>query len=433
MLTTKEYKEKLEIAQKAFQKWRTESFENRQKLLAKAADLLNAQSEELGKIITSEMNKPISQSIAEVQKCATMMNWYAKAENILKAQSVKTNLKLSEIHFEPLGVILGVMPWNFPFWQALRFAVPAVLAGNTIVLKHASICFGSGNAIEKIFSQAGFPKGVFQNLEIGHAEVEDILSNPIIQAVSLTGSEPAGAAVASTAAKFIKKSVLELGGSDAFIVLDDADLDNAAKVAALARLQNCGQTCIAAKRFIIDQQVENSFMPKFLKEFKEYIPGDPMKKDTKLGGMAREDLADDLEKQYQLALEHGAKVLIPLERVSKIAFKPGLIEVKEDNPILKEEVFGPLGLVLTGKDEHDCLRIANNTHFGLANVVWTTSKEKAMYFADHLESGVVTINGMTKSMPEMPFGGAKRSGFGTELSLMTLREFTLPKSIVGSI
>ena len=252
---------KLITADKAFSEWKKVPFEDRQKLIAKAAEILKNNAERFGKIITTEMNKPISQSIAEVEKSALMMNYYADAENILKPEKVDSEYKYSEIHYVPKGVILGVMPWNFPFWQVLRFAIPAILAGNTVVLKHASICFGSGNAIENMFLEAGFPKGIFQNLEVGHKEVKEILEHNTVKGVSLTGSGRAGGEVASIAGLNIKKSLLELGGSDAFIVLDDADLDKAAKVGAQARLQNCGQTCVAAKRFIIDEKIEDAFLP----------------------------------------------------------------------------------------------------------------------------------------------------------------------------
>ncbi|HEX7869109.1 MAG TPA: aldehyde dehydrogenase family protein, partial [Chryseobacterium sp.] len=257
---------KLLKADQAFQEWKKVPFEEKQKLIAKAAGIFKTKSEIFGEIITNEMNKPISQAISEVEKSALMMNYYAEAENILSPEKIKSEYSISEIHYVPKGVILGVMPWNFPFWQVLRFATPAILAGNTVVLKHASICFGSGNAIEKVFIEAGFPEGIFQNLEIGHKEVQEVLEHKTIKGVSLTGSEKAGAEVAATAGKNIKKSLLELGGSDAFIVLDDADLDEAAKVGALARLQNCGQTCVAAKRFIIQRDIEFDFLPKFIEE-----------------------------------------------------------------------------------------------------------------------------------------------------------------------
>ena len=422
---------KLIKADKAFKEWKKVPFEVKQNYIAKAAELFKTKSQEFGAIITKEMNKPISQSIAEVEKCALMMNYYTEAENVLQPEKIPSEYKISEIHYVPKGVILGVMPWNFPFWQVLRFATPTILAGNTVVLKHASICFESGNAIEKIFLEAGFPEGVFQNLEIGHKEVKEVLEHQTIKGVSLTGSEKAGADVASIAGKNIKKSLLELGGSDAFIVLDDADLDEAAKVGALARLQNCGQTCVAAKRFIIQKNIEKDFLPKFIGEYKKYIPADPMNKETKLGGMARPDLADDLEKQYQKALDHGAEIIIPLERISDTEFIPGLIGVKEGNPILQEELFGPLGMVMIVENDAEALEMANNIPFGLSNSVWTKDTERQQFFIDGLESGTVNINRMTSSDPRFPFGGTKSSGYGTELSLFALKEFVTAKTVLG--
>lgn len=423
---------KLIKADKAFSEWKKTPFDHRQKLLAKAAEILKARAEEFGAIITSEMNKPISQAIAEVEKCALMMNYYADAENTLKPEKIESEYSYSEIHFVPKGVILGVMPWNFPFWQVLRFATPAILAGNTVVLKHASICFGSGNAIEKVLLEAGFPEGVFKNLEIGHKDVKEVLEHKAISGVSLTGSEKAGAEVASIAGQNIKKSLLELGGSDAFIVLDDADLDEAAKVGAHARLQNCGQTCVAAKRFIIDKKIEDVFLPKFIEEYSKFIPGDPMDKETKISGMARPDLADDLEKQFQKALENGAEIILPLERISDNEFKPGLLRAEEGNPILQEELFGPLGMVMIAENDQHALEIANDIPFGLSNSVWTKDKNRQLFFIENLESGTVNINRMTSSDPRFPFGGTKTSGYGTELSLLALREFVTAKTVVGN-
>lgn len=422
---------KLLKADEAFKNWKNVSFVDRQKLIAEAAEIFKNKSEEFGKIITKEMNKPISQAISEVEKCALMMNYYAEAENVLKPEKISSEYSISEIHYVPKGIILGVMPWNFPFWQVLRFATPAILAGNTVVLKHASICFGSGNAIEKVFLEAGFPEGIFQNLEVGHSEVKEILEHSTIKGVSLTGSEKAGAEVASIAGQKIKKSLLELGGSDAFVVLNDADLDEAAKVGALARLQNCGQTCVAAKRFIIQKDIEDDFLPKFIQEYKKYVPKDPMNKDTNLGGMARADLADDLEKQYQKALDHGAEIIIPLERISDNEFNPGLMSVKEGNPILQEELFGPLGMVMIAEDDNEALEMANNIPFGLSNSVWTKNKQRQEFFINGLESGTVNVNRMTSSDPRFPFGGTKSSGYGTELSLIALKEFVTAKTVLG--
>lgn len=429
----KSIQNKLQKSQKTFSEWKKIPFEERQKYFLKLSKILLDRKEEFGKIITLEMNKPISQSISEIEKCAGMCDYYAQAENILKIEKVKTEHQISEIHHEPLGVILGIMPWNFPFWQALRFAVPAILAGNVIVLKHASICEKSGKTMQQIFEEAGFPKGVFTFMKISHDEVEEMIANPIIKAVSLTGSDGAGRKIAETAGKNLKKCVLELGGSDAFIVLDDADLQKAAKDAALARLQNCGQTCVAGKRFIIHQKIYKEFLEKFVAEYQKYQPGNPMDKETTLGLMAREDLATDLEKQYKEALKNGAKIILPLESVGNIAFEPGLIEMNAENPILQQELFGPLGMVFKVKNDEEALKIANDTMFGLANAVYTKDKEKAMFFAENLESGSVAINQVFRSDWRMPFGGRKNSGYGVELSLYALHEFTVRKSVIGEV
>lgn len=423
---------KLDLAQNTFEKWRSVPYSEKQNLIKKLADLLEQNKNNFGKNITKEMNKPISQSIAEVEKCALMANYYADAPNVLKPEKISTEFRISEVHYSPMGVILGVMPWNFPFWQVLRFAVPAVLAGNTVVLKHASICYESGNLIEKLFKDAGFPEGVFQNFEIGHDDVTDLLSNKIIKAVSLTGSEKAGAEVASNAGKNIKKSLLELGGSDAFIVFKDADFKEAAKSGAKARLQNCGQACNAAKRFIIEKDAEEDFLPLFLEEYQKYVTGDPYHEDTNLSGMARADLADELEEQYKKALDNGAEIILPLERLSDKEFKPGLIKVKSGNAILQEELFGPLGMVMIANDDKHALQLANDIPFGLGNSVWTADPERQKFFIENLESGTVSINKETSSDPRLPFGGAKSSGYGTELSLHALKEFVTVKTIVGN-
>jgi len=423
---------KLQTAQETFETWKNVPFREKQKLLAGMAKILDSEAEKFGKIITAEMNKPITQSIAEIHKCALMIRYYADAENILQPDKIETEFRISEIQYVPKGVILGVMPWNFPFWQALRFAVPAILAGNTVVLKHASICFGSGNAIEDLFLKAGFPKGVFQNLEIGHAEVKEVLENPIVKGVSLTGSEKAGGEVAAIAGKNIKKSLLELGGSDGFMVLDDADFQKAAESGANSRLANCGQACNAAKRFIIQKNIEGDFLPIFINEYQKYVAGDPFNKETNLAGMARPDLADDLEKQYEKALENGAEIILPLKRISENEFIPGLIKVNSGNPILQEELFGPLGMVMIADDDQHAVTLANDVPFGLSDSVWTNDKSRQQFFINNLQSGTISINKSSSSDPRLPFGGAKSSGYGTELSLVALKEFVNVRTVVGN-
>lgn len=420
-------------AHQTFLDWKKVPFVERQKLLLKLADVLDKNKEDYAKIITTEMHKPIAQSVAEIEKSAGMIRYYAKADNVLKPEKIKTEFDVSEVHYDPLGIILGVMPWNFPFWQVLRFAIPAILAGNVVLLKHASICFGSGDAIEQAFSDAGFPKFIFQNLRIGHDDIKSILENPYVRGVSLTGSEKAGASVAALAGKNIKKSVLELGGSDAFIVLEDADLEKAAKDGAAAKLQNTGQVCNAAKRFIVHQSIEKAFVPQFIEVYNSYQPADPLKEDTKLGKMARPDLADELEAQYKKAQRHGAEVVLALERIDDSTFRPGIIKVEEGNPILKEELFGPLAILMIGKNDDDILKLANDIPFGLGNAVWTKDKKRAQFFIENLESGTVSVNKSTSSDVRLPFGGAKASGYGVELSLHAIKEFTQIKTVVGNI
>ena len=420
-------------AHQTFLDWKKVPFVERQKLLLKLADVLDKNKEDYAKIITTEMHKPITQSVAEIEKSAGMIRYYAKADNVLKPEKIKTEFDVSEVHHDALGIILGVMPWNFPFWQVLRFAIPAILAGNVVLLKHASICFGSGDAIEKAFSDTGFPKFIFQNLRIGHDDIKSILENPYVRGVSLTGSEKAGASVAALAGKNIKKSVLELGGSDAFIVLEDADLEKAAKDGAAAKLQNTGQVCNAAKRFIVHQSIEKAFVPQFIEVYNSYQPADPLKEDTKLGKMARPDLADELEAQYKKAQRHGAEVVLALERIDESTFRPGIIKVEEGNPILKEELFGPLAILMIGKNDDDILKLANDIPFGLGNAVWTKDKKRAQFFIENLESGTVSVNKSTSSDVRLPFGGAKASGYGVELSLHAIKEFTQIKTVVGNI
>lgn len=423
----------LSNSQKAFMEWKKTTVQERQKLLTVLSEKLLENKEKFAQIITREMNKPISQAVSEIQKSAGMCAYYAKAKDILKTEKVQTEHFISEIHYEPMGVILGIMPWNYPFWQALRFAVPAILSGNVVILKHASICLETGDTLQRLFEESGFPAGVFTHAKASHSDIEEMIACPEIKAVSLTGSEAAGRKVAAVAGQNLKKCVLELGGSDAFIVLADADLNKAAEDAASARLQNCGQTCVAGKRFIIHHKIYDEFLSKFIVEYQKYFPGNPEDPETVLGSMAREDLASELEMQYQKAIGKGARILLPLKRVGEMAFEPGLIEMNAGNPVLEEELFGPLGMVFKAENDEDALRIANDTMFGLANAVYTKDREKAMLFATQLESGSVAINQNFRSDWRMPFGGRKNSGYGVELSLYALREFTVMKSIIGEI
>ena len=308
-LMKKSIKKNIENSHQAFQMWKDVPWKKRQKLIKKLADILEKNAEKFGKIITEEMNKPISQATAEVKKCSLMLNYYADMKPQLQVEKVKTDFAISEIHYVPKGIILGVMPWNFPFWQVLRFAVPAILAGNTVILKHASICIESGNTIQKIFEKAGFPKGVFTHLEIGHDEVAEVLAHEYVQGVSFTGSEKAGGEIASIAGKNIKKSLLELGGSDAFIVLEDANLEKTVAIAVNARMQNAGQSCIASKRFLIHESVADAFVSQLKKAIQKLKTGNPLDKSIEIGSLARTDLAEELDvsQQYISQLESGRR------------------------------------------------------------------------------------------------------------------------------
>ena len=414
----------------AFQNWQEVPWTKRQKYILQLSELLTERRDQYAEIITREMNKPITQSRAEIEKCAGLCRYYAEMDAVLTPEEVNLGDKKAKIIHAPLGTILGIMPWNFPFWQALRFAVPTILAGNTIVLKHASICEDSGRAMQQLFLDAGFPPHLFSFEKLSHEDAAALLAQDQIQGVSLTGSEAAGRKIAAAAGENLKKSVLELGGNDAFIVLLDADLHRAAKDAAQARLQNCGQTCVAGKRFIITDAVWDAFLPLFIEEYKKYIPADPSLEDTNLGYMARPDLADDLFSQYERAVEHGAEILLPLKRLTDIAVQPGMLLMNEGNPVLDEELFGPLAMVIRAKDAQDALQIANNTSFGLANAVYTQDKAMIKLFTEKLESGSVAVNQVFHSDFRLPFGGAKNSGYGVEMSQYTLHEFTLKKTIM---
>ena len=428
-----ELQQKIELAQKTQIEWRKVSFEQRQELFKNLSKNILENVEEYSRLITEEMHKPIAQAKSEVKKCALMTDYYINAENVLKPEMVQTEFSASEVHYEPMGIILGIMPWNFPFWQALRFAVPTILAGNVVLLKHASICKKTGREIEKLFIKSGFPEGILQNLEYSHTDIESLIKHPLVKGVSLTGSEATGRKIASLAGANIKKSLLELGGNDAFIVLDDTNLEETAKQEAAARLRNCGQACTSAKRFIIQENIYAEFLEKLVAEYKKYELGDPFDEKTQLSGLANKSFADELQQQYEEALKHGAEVIVPLERVDDISFKPGLIKMNFDNPMIDVELFGPLGMVIPAKDDNEILEIANNTNFGLGNSVWTTSKDRAYFFAENLESGTVSLNKLMTSDPRFPFGGTKNSGYGLELSLKTLKEFCITKSIFGEI
>lgn len=428
-----EVAQKLQAADKAFQSWRQRSFQERARYMTHCADILERDAEKFGRIITLEMGKPLQDSIAEVQKCAKACRYYAEnAAKFLQDEEVATGASRSLIAYEPLGVVLAVMPWNFPFWQVFRFLAPALMAGNVGVLKHASNVPQCALAIEAIIQEAGFPQGVFHTLLVESKAVDAIIENRYVKAVTLTGSEGAGSKVAEKAGSEIKKTVLELGGSDPFIVLEDADLAAAAATAVKSRMVNTGQSCIAAKRFIVLEGIADSFLEKMKAGMQALRTGDPMSDSCDYGPMARKDLAAELEEQVRESVKKGAEIVLNGGREGKDSayFKPMIIKnPKPGSPAYEDELFGPVAIVFVVKDEEEAVRIANDHRYGLAGTVWTGDKERGLRIARQVETGAMFVNAMVASTPEMPFGGIKKSGYGRELSYIGIREFTNMKSI----
>ena len=431
----KQVKEIIQDAEHAFLQWKEVSIKSRAKYMNKVAELLIKRKKPLALLMAEEMGKPITAGVAEIEKCARVCRYYAKhAASFLKNKRIETEAQKSYVTYHPLGAILAVMPWNFPFWQVMRFAAPTLMAGNTAILKHASNVPGCALAIEEIFMEAGLPKGVFTALLISSKEVKKVIKNKAVKAISLTGSGPAGKAVASLAAKHLKKSLLELGGNDAYLILADADLKLAAKKSVESRMVNAGQSCIGAKRIIVDASVYKPFLQLVKTELKKYKVGDPRKKETKIGPMARVDLRDEVHQQVTESVAKGAK----LELGGKIPKRKGafypitvLTQVEKGMPAYDDEIFGPVVSILKVDSTEEAIRVANDSDFGLGAAIFSKDIQQAEQIAaSQLQAGTVAINDFVRSDPRLPFGGVKQSGFGRELSKEGIMEFVNVKSVV---
>jgi succinate-semialdehyde dehydrogenase/glutarate-semialdehyde dehydrogenase len=432
-LTDEQVDDRLSRAEAAYRSYRKTSFADRARWLTAAAAILEGERDALGRIMTLEMGKPIGAARAEAAKCATACRYYVEhGERLLADEPVDAGAGRCYIRYQPIGPVLAVMPWNFPFWQVFRFAAPALMAGNVGLLKHASNVPQCALAIEDVLRRAGFPADVFQTLLIGSGQVARVLDDPRVRAATLTGSEAAGAQVASQAGRQIKKTVLELGGSDPFIVMPSADLDRAARTAAEARTINNGQSCIAAKRFIVDRRVAAEFERRFVAAMREMRVGDPLDEATQIGPLATAQILEDLDGQVRRSVEMGARILTGGQRLDRPGhfYAPTILaDAPADSPAYREELFGPVAVLFTADGAEDAVRLANDTEFGLGASAWTADPAEQRYFADEIESGMVFVNGMVASDARLPFGGVKRSGYGRELSAYGIREFVNVKTV----
>ncbi|NUR65834.1 MAG: NADP-dependent succinic semialdehyde dehydrogenase [Streptomyces sp.] len=428
-----EIERRLQLAEATFRTYRTTPFAERAQLLNRAADLLDGLQQDIGKVMTTEMGKPVKQARAEAAKCAKAMHWYAEHAEALLADEEPADADVKDsgasralVRYRPLGPVLAVMPWNFPLWQVVRFAAPALMAGNVGLLKHASNVPQTALFLEDLFHQAGYPEGVFQTLLIGSGAVEEILRDERVKAATLTGSEPAGRSVAATCGDMVKKTVLELGGSDPYVVMPSADIDRAAEIAVTARVQNNGQSCIAAKRFIVHADVYDAFAEKFVRGMQRLTVGDPLDEATDVGPLATEQGRADLEELVDDATRSGARVLCGGERPNGDGwyYRPTVLtDISREMRIHREEAFGPVATLYRVSDLDEAVLLANDSPFGLSSNVWTRDEAEVDRFVRDLEAGAVYVNGMTASHPAFPFGGVKRSGYGRELSGHGIREF----------
>jgi succinate-semialdehyde dehydrogenase/glutarate-semialdehyde dehydrogenase len=424
----------IDLANNTFEEWRETSISSRSKLMMQAADVLRKKKEDYSKLMTLEMGKPISQSRAEVEKCAWVCEYYAEnAEKFLSDEVIETDASKSYVSFQPLGIVLAVMPWNFPFWQVFRFAAPGLMAGNAGILKHASNVSGCALAIEEIFREAGFPENLFRTILVPSSEMETVIKNEKIKAVTLTGSVPAGKSVAKVAGSVLKKTVMELGGSDPYVILEDADVEMAAETCVTARLINGGQSCIAAKRFIVVKEVYEAFEKLFVEKMKSKKMGDPFDESNHLGPQASVALRDELHQQVKKSIELGAELLLggKIPEINGAYYPPTVLSnVKKGMPAYDDELFGPVASLIKAKDEAEAILLANDTIFGLGAAVFTSDVARAEKIAkEKLQAGCCFVNAFVKSDPRLPFGGIKESGYGRELSVFGIREFVNIKSI----
>lgn len=425
-----ELNSKLALADNTFDTWKRLKINERVNLLQNLADKLFERKDALSKLITEEMGKPILESEAEIEKCIYLIDFYIKnSELFVQDDLIETDAHESFISYDPLGCILAIMPWNYPFWQVFRFAVPTLTAGNVALLKHASNVTGCALAIQQLFTDAGFPKGCFQTLITNHSSIEELMGSPTIKAVSLTGSEKAGKKIAELAGKHLKPSLLELGGNNACIILEDVDLDEHIDTIVKARMQNSGQSCIAAKRFIVVEKVYDEFIQRLVTKIKDLKYGNPIEKDTTISCLAREDLADILEEQVQKSINLGAKVLYGNKR-DKAYYEPTIItNITADMPVFKEETFGPIAAIVKVKSENEAYKMASNSRFGLGTMVFSEDYKGASKRISEIEDGAFFINSMVKSDPRLPFGGTKSSGYGRELSKEGMLAFVNKKTV----